>query len=517
MAKLTFKAKSEPRKTEKHDEYWGILVVDDDPEVHKMTRFVMKDWQFEGRSIRLISASSGQEAREILASRDDISVILLDVVMESEDSGLQLVRYIRETLNNSLIRIILRTGQPGRAPVRKILKEYEINDYKEKNELTADRLYVAVTASLRNYRDLLSLERNRQGMKSVLKATRSLLSLRNINSFADHVLLYAGGLMDREKDSLFLQFDSDLPGCEGRETPCVECIKVLSGTGRYRDYSGKSLRSLGLSDINALAIRNLERKESFYEGGDYIGYFPISNSIENILILRGMGRVSEFKKHLMRIYSANAEMAMTNLYLTREVEETQRDVICTLGEVVESRSQETANHIRRVTDMAVLLGRSAGMDENALTLLQLAAPMHDVGKIGIPDEILHKPGRLNTAEFELMKTHTVLGAEILDASERPVMKTAGKIALDHHERWDGTGYPYRKTGDEISLEGRIIAIVDVFDALYNRRIYKEPWPLEQILSLYRDERGGHFDPDLTDRFLSIIDDIVALQTSLKDG
>ena len=159
-----------------------------------------------------------------------------------------------------------------------------------------------------------------------------------------------------------------------------------------------------------LAIRNLERKESFYEGDDYIGYFPISNSIENILILRGMGRVSEFKKHLMRIYSANAEMAMTNLYLTREVEETQRDVICTLGEVVESRSQETANHIRRVTDMAVLLGRSAGMDENALTLLQLAAPMHDVGKIGIPDEILHKPGRLNTAEFELMKTHTVSGS-----------------------------------------------------------------------------------------------------------
>ena len=146
----------------------------------------------------------------------------------------------------------------------------------------------------------------------------------------------------------------------------------------------------------------------------------------------------------------------------------------------------------------------------------MAAPMHDVGKIGIPDEILHKPGRLNPDEFEVMKTHTLVGYEILKSSGRDVLKAAALIALEHHERWDGTGYPYQKAGEEISLMGRIISIVDVFDALYNKRIYKKPWPLENIISLVEEEKGFHFDPKLVDLFLENIDDIVQIQEKNKD-
>ncbi len=189
----------------------------------------------------------------------------------------------------------------------------------------------------------------------------------------------------------------------------------------------------------------------------------------------------------------------------REIIDTQHELIHTLGEVVESRSHETGSHIDRVADGAGQLASLAGLPADQCDLLRRAAPMHDVGKIGIPDVVLNKPGALSPEEFDLIKTHTTIGHQILSQSSRPLLKTAALVALQHHERWDGRGYPAGLRGEDIHVFGRIVAIVDVFDALTSHRCYRPAMPLAEALAIMVDGRGQHFDPDLLDLFISNID------------
>jgi HD-GYP domain-containing protein (c-di-GMP phosphodiesterase class II) len=199
-----------------------------------------------------------------------------------------------------------------------------------------------------------------------------------------------------------------------------------------------------------------------------------------------------------------------------EIVATQREVITTLGDVVESRSHETANHTRRVGAMCYELARLAGLDEQEADLLRLASPMHDVGKIGIPDSILNKPGKLTDEEYAVMKKHADIGYSILRGSERPIMKAAAIIAHEHHERWDGKGYPRGIPGEDIHIYGRIVALVDVFDALFCDRVYRPAMPLNRVLAILTEERGHHFEPRLVDLFLTNLDVFLNIMDKLRD-
>ncbi|MCP4572174.1 MAG: HD domain-containing protein [bacterium] len=199
-----------------------------------------------------------------------------------------------------------------------------------------------------------------------------------------------------------------------------------------------------------------------------------------------------------------------------EIIATQREVITTLGDVVESRSHETANHTRRVGAMCYELSLLAGLPEDEAALMRLASPMHDVGKIGIPDSILNKPGKLTDDEYTTMKKHAEIGHSILAGSERPIMKAAAIIAHEHHERWDGKGYPLGIMGEKIHIYGRIVAIVDVFDALFCDRVYRPAMPLNRVLAIISEERGHHFDPHLVDLFLTNLDLFLNIMDKLKD-
>jgi HD-GYP domain-containing protein (c-di-GMP phosphodiesterase class II) len=214
-----------------------------------------------------------------------------------------------------------------------------------------------------------------------------------------------------------------------------------------------------------------------------------------------------------RINRGNREI----MNLNREMIDTQRELLSTLGEVLETRSQETAYHVRRVAAYSALLGGKYGLPEEDILLLEAAAPMHDIGKIGIPDAILNKPGKLDDEEYESIKHHTVIGQRILHTSDRRLMAEARKIALQHHERWDGTGYPCGLKGEEISLPARICALADVYDALSLDRVYKEAWPREKVLDFIRRERGGMFDPRIVDLFFENLDEIEAIRYRLSDA
>lgn len=202
-----------------------------------------------------------------------------------------------------------------------------------------------------------------------------------------------------------------------------------------------------------------------------------------------------------------------NLY--KEIEDTQKEVIFTMGAIGESRSKETGHHVKRVAEYSKLLATLYGLNAEEAELLKQASPMHDIGKIGISDDILQKPAKLSDEEWKLMQTHTQLGYDMLKHSSRVIFKTASLVALQHHEKWDGTGYPNHLKENEIHIYGRITAIADVFDALGSERCYKQAWEDEAIFELFKQERGKHFEPKLVDLFLDNIQDFIKIREELK--
>lgn len=209
---------------------------------------------------------------------------------------------------------------------------------------------------------------------------------------------------------------------------------------------------------------------------------------------------------------------ITDIYnLNVEIENTQREIIQTLGAISETRSKETGNHVKRVAEYSYLLAKLCGLDEDESKILKNASPMHDVGKIAIPDDILNKPAKLTSNEFDIIKTHSRLGYEMLRHSQRPILKTASIIAHEHHEKYNGSGYPRGLSGENIHIYGRITAIADVFDALGSDRCYKKAWDLDAIIEFLKKESGEHFDPELIKLFLENIKEFLMIRNSLKDN
>lgn len=196
---------------------------------------------------------------------------------------------------------------------------------------------------------------------------------------------------------------------------------------------------------------------------------------------------------------------------THELHDTRLEVVRRLGRAAEYRDNETGMHIIRMSKFSELLGRSVGMSSHACDLLLNASPMHDIGKIGIPDHILLKPGKFEPQEWEIMKTHAQIGADILSGSDTDLMNMAREIALTHHEKWDGTGYPHALTGDNIPLAGRIVAIADVFDALTSVRPYKKAWPVDEAVAYIKEQSGRHFEPRLVEHFSSNLEQILIIK------
>jgi len=202
--------------------------------------------------------------------------------------------------------------------------------------------------------------------------------------------------------------------------------------------------------------------------------------------------------------------------LNNEIEDTQKEVIFTMGAIGESRSKETGNHVKRVAKYSYLLATYYGLTKDEADMLQQASPMHDIGKVGIPDSILNKPGRFDKDERKIMDTHAVLGYDMLKSSTRPLLKLAATVAYEHHEKWDGTGYPRGLKGKDIAISGRITALADVFDALGSNRCYKKAWSDKKIFKLFKEERGKHFDPKLIDIFFEHLDEFLTIRDKFKD-
>ena len=477
---------------------WKVLLVDDEPDIHDITKLTLNRFRLDGRALTFLHAYSGAEAKEVLAREADIALVFLDVVMENEDSGLEVARWMREDLNNTFTRIVLRTGQPGQAPEERVIVNYDINDYKEKTELDRTKLFTTTFAALRAYRDIMKVEdarrvqmTYREGLERVIAASAHIFQQRNLKDFASGLLLQVVALL-RLEQSMLLR---------------ISGASILAGATEYEVLA--QIGDIGEEMLGPELMAQLDdarsNRISKLQGDTYVGYFPNNSGKASLLVLKGVEEISEIDAQLLEVFCSGVAIAFDNILLTQEITDTQAELILRLGDVVESRSNEAGNHVRRMSQVCHLLAQASGLPDDETAVLMHAAPMHDIGKIATPDAVLLKPGPLTPEEWEIMKQHPTVGLSILDGSTRPILKAAAVIAHQHHEKYDGTGYPQGLKGENIHTYARIVAVADVFDALSHKRCYKEAWPIEQVVGHMREVAGRHLDPQYVELLIQNID------------
>lgn len=295
----------------------------------------------------------------------------------------------------------------------------------------------------------------------------------------------------RKKPDMIL-LDIMMPGMSGYEV--CETLKQDYGT-------------CDIPIIFVTAMNDIQDEAKGLELGavDYITK-PISTTIVR----------QRVKTHLA-LYDQTRLLESTVKERTKKLENSQLEIVYRLGRAAEYKDNETGMHVKRMSHYSRILALKAGMAEKEADMLLRAAPMHDIGKIGIPDSILKKPGKLDADEWKIMKTHASIGAEILSSGDSVLLKMAETVALTHHEKYDGSGYPAGTKGEDIPLIGRIVAIADVFDALTCERPYKKAWPVENAINLIKEERGKHFDPRLADLFIESLDEILAIKADFVEN
>lgn len=489
---------------------WKVLIVDDEPEVHTVTKLALRSFRFQGERLELLSAMSAREALEIFEQHDDIALAMIDVVMETEHAGLDLIREVRERLNNRESRLILRTGQAGQAPEDQVIRDYEIDDYKEKTELTTQKLRTLLYSTLRAYRDICVIEAQRDGLKRVIESCSSVQSSTTFNQFATAVLAQLMNLLNLGESAIYCVELPDGDQVEGE-------LHILASTGDFVEcITLRELKSLPPKVIERLTDASSTRQSRLYDDA-YLFYSHGKRGTHNLLYLAYNQPLNDLDLQLLELYVSNVAITFESISLFESFQETSSELVYTLANAVEARSRETGAHVIRVALMSERLAQLYGLPERQCMLMKLASPLHDIGKVAIPDSILHKPGKLTADEWAIMERHVEYGVDILKKSSREVMRMGALIAGYHHEKWDGSGYPNGIAGEEIPIEGRITAVADVVDALGSKRSYKEPWPEEKILDLLKSERGKHFDPALVDIFLEHHKEFFAVRDEYPDS
>ncbi len=299
---------------------WKVLIVDDDADVHRMTKFVLSHVSYASHPIEFVSCYSGEEAKEYIKGNKDVSVILLDVVMETDDAGLKVVKYIREELENNVVRIILRTGQPGQAPEQEVIVNYDINDYKSKTELTSDQLFTSLISALRSYKDLVTIEKNRISLERIIKASSNIFELQSEKKFVSGILKQFVTIlgMDEETDKLkasgFSAFKQD------------GSLKIVGVTGKYgEDLINKEIHeAIDPKDIS-LVDQALVEKRSLYSGKVYVGYYKFTEDIIYIVYIKKEAPIEEWEHHIIEVFNTNIAVASANVYLNQELENLVRE------------------------------------------------------------------------------------------------------------------------------------------------------------------------------------------------
>ncbi len=454
-----------------------ILIIDD-MEANINTLMALLDEKYD-----ILASLDGEGGLDILADEENIDLILLDIIMPEMD-GFEVCRRLKNNSKTKDIPVIFITADNNENTIE---KAYEVGgvDYITK-PFKARELLSRINTHLSLSEQKHLLEKDLQTNISLLNQYKDVVDISTIVSKTD---------------------------LQGKITYVNDAFIKISGYSKD-ELIGKSHNIVRHPDVPSSIFKDLwetVKNKHMWQGEvkniKKDGTYYVVQSVV-MPILDSNGDIEEF---------ISVRHDITDIYnLQREIEDTQKEVVFTMGAIGETRSKETGNHVKRVAEYSKLLALYAGLSQEDITLLTDASPMHDIGKVGIPDNILHKPGKLTDDEFMIMRTHAELGYKMLAHSNRPLLKTAAKVALEHHERWDGFGYPKHLKREEISIQGRITAIADVFDALGSDRVYKEAWEDERIFDYFKEQREKQFDPKLIDLFFENLNDFLEIRNKFKD-
>ena len=485
---------------------WRVLIVDDDADVHAVTRLALRNVSFKGRGLELLSAYSGSEGFALLRDTSDIALVLLDVVMETDDAGLVLARRIRAELNNAIVRVVLRTGQPGQAPEQRVILDYDINDYKAKTELTTQKLFTTVIAALRAFESLTMLERSRIGLGKILAGATNLYQSHSLREFASGVLNQVSAILDVGADGVLCLMQG------GRGVPAV-----IAATGGYASLAQSEQMPAGHPLLPAISQAFAEKRSQFEHPANVL-YIHTEADRELTISVTPPWPLAQIQRDLLEVFCQRIAAAFDNLYMFGQLRKAQEATVVALADLAEFRDSGTGGHVRRVQVLssaiaAHLKGRGvypAELTPQLVDMIGLASILHDVGKVATPDRILLKPGLHSDEERVLMKQHASVGQAILERASHMVdgvsyLTYGAQIAGGHHEHFDGAGYPLGLKGCAIPLAARIVAVVDVFDALLHARTYKEPWPYEDVRAYIGERSGSQFDPEVVAALAAVID------------
>ncbi len=291
---------------------WKVAVIDDDPAVHEGTRFALYDYSLNGQGIEIISAYSAEEGRELMRSTPSIAVILLDVVMETDDAGLALVDYIRTQLKNETVRIILRTGQPGQAPERRVIVDYDINDYKAKTELTADKLFTALTAALRSHQQLQRMVETRRGLEMIIEGASTLFDFKSMQLLAEGVLTQIASLLNVDCGGILVLRDGGDP---------QEKFSILAGSGCYRHFAGAAGAGT-LEPALRQAVQNaFERRAHEFHHKLSVLYIRTATAREVVVLLETARPLSATDRALVEVFCSRLSVAFDNVILYEQLHE----------------------------------------------------------------------------------------------------------------------------------------------------------------------------------------------------
>ncbi|MEI6414287.1 MAG: HD domain-containing phosphohydrolase [Pseudomonadota bacterium] len=467
--------------------HWKVLVVDDDEDVHEATKFVLSGFQFRNRGVKLLHARSAAEGLRMLAEHPDTAVLLLDVVMETQHAGLDAVRRIREDLGNRCVRIILRTGQPGYAPEREVIANYDINDYKLKTDLTATKFYSAMVTALRAWCDIEAVERARRSLFLMLDAAGEFDAQSIRNYSAGLHLQFTSLLGISEDDLLIVSQDTSSPA------PSAS-YRILSAGGELIEEIGAPLID---SFLGQTALQRIEMAFSTGQSkylpdasviwiptasGNVVVYLMTPRQLDNVeaslaeIFCRKLLRARDNFTYVESLSGERTALVLALAASGEPPELTSHDRLLAFGELVSNLTWR-------------LMEAEAGLGTHLLRDIGRAAILHDYGNARLVDaNWLLRPDALSVMETMEMQDHPSLGAEALTSliapgSHQEMLCLAVEIAHFHHERMDGSGYPCGFIGEAIPLSARIVAVADVFFSMTSPRPWREA---------YDDQEAWHF-------------------------
>jgi signal transduction histidine kinase/CheY-like chemotaxis protein len=315
---------------------WKIAVIDDEPAVHDGTRFALSDYRLNGQGLEILSAYSAAEGRELMRAHPDVAVVLLDVIMESDTAGLGLVEFIRKELKNETVRIILRTGQPGQAPERRVIVDYDINDYKAKTELTADKLFTALTAALRSHQQLQRMVETRRGLEIIIEAASALFDFKSMQRLAEGVLTQIASLLNVDCAGILVLRESQ---------NAHETFSVLAGSGCYSRFIGSDVSHIIEQDLRQLVEEAFSRRHHEFSSRRSVLYIKTLSGREVVVVLEAARHLSNTDRALVEIFCSRLSIAFDNVILYEQLQRANTR----LEERVAARTQDLTNANRRLT------------------------------------------------------------------------------------------------------------------------------------------------------------------------